>query len=129
MQPEQRMRKTLGALVAMAEAMVQTRPIPRRHHEDGSTVGPFTSTTPLFLMAQRLAELTQRVLGCWWVGTAAVDARTGQLYPVTQVSLGPDEHPSWWASWSPPQRLEERYDPAIAALLRAGASTGLSRWK
>ena len=120
---EQRSRETLDALVAMAEAMVQTRPTAPTGDESGGTTAPPDPNTTLSLVAQRLAELTQSVLGCRRVSIAALDASTGQIYPVTQVSLPPELAQTWWASWSPAQRLDERYGPAIAARLRAGESS------
>jgi signal transduction histidine kinase len=72
------------------------------------------------LVARRLAELTRSVLGCRRVSLTAVDPLTGHLHPVTEVGLHPEQEAAWWASWSPPQRLEQRYSPAIAATLAAG---------
>jgi signal transduction histidine kinase len=39
---------------------------------------------------------------------------------VTEIGLAPGLQPAWWASWSPPQRLQERYGETIAAQLIAG---------
>jgi PAS domain S-box-containing protein len=117
---EQRTREILGAVVAMAEAMVQSRPttVPAEASAE-DVIGPAASaSTPL--VASRLAEVTRRVLGCRSVSIAAVDSLSQQLHPVTQVGLPGDQGRAWWASWSPPQRLEEHYGSTIADALAAG---------
>jgi PAS domain S-box-containing protein len=119
---EQRTRDTLGALVAMAEATVQIRPATPSVDVDTGATSTVTAATALSLVARRLAELTQSVLGCRHVSIAAVDSATGQLYPVTEVGMVPELEQAWWDSWSPAQHLEERYGPAITALLSAGES-------
>jgi GAF domain-containing protein len=119
-QVEQRTRLTLGALVAMAEAMVQFRPASPSGDGIGELEVPLLADTTLSLVARRLGELTQSVLGCRRVSTVAVDAPTGHLQPVTEVGLLPDQEQAWWASWSPIQTLEERYGAEIAAALSGG---------
>jgi PAS domain S-box-containing protein len=117
---EQRTRLTLGALVAMAQAMVQFRPTLPSGDEVGELAEPLLADTTMTLVARRLGELTQSVLGCRRVSIAAVDAPTGQLHPVTEVGLLPEQEQAWWASWSPIQNLEERYGAVIAAALSGG---------
>ena len=124
---EQLTRETLAALVAMAEAMVQIRPATPSSDEadkaDAVSTSAVAPDTALSLVARRLAELTRSVLGCRQVSIAAVDPTTGRLHPVTEVGLPPEQERSWWASWSSAQRLNERYGPAIAAMLYAGEAT------
>jgi signal transduction histidine kinase len=120
---EERTRETLGALVAMAEAMAQIRPPAPRFDQSEPSAVPYTADTTLSLVARRLAELTQSVLGCRQVSIAAVDPLTGHLSPITQVGLPPTQAQAWWASWSPPRRLAERYGTTIAATLAAGEPT------
>jgi signal transduction histidine kinase len=117
----ERLRAMLGALVATAEAMVQIRPRTLMPVPAGEAPPVSAADTVLRLVARRLAELTQQVLGCRRVSIAAVDASTGQVHPVTEVGMSPDEERLWWASWPPAQRLEERYGHEIAAMLTAGA--------
>jgi PAS domain S-box-containing protein len=119
---EQRTREILGALVAMAEAMVQIRPGTLPVEASGEAVKGPPANVVLSLVARRLAELTRSVLGCRRVSISSVNLASGQLAPVAEVGLYRDQEQGWWASWSPPQRLEERYGPAIAALLYAGES-------
>jgi PAS domain S-box-containing protein len=117
---EQHTREILGALVAMAEAMAQYRPraLAVDTLDDAATRPPSNAVLPV--VARRLAELTQSVLGCRRVSISAVTAASGQLAPVTEVGLHRDQEQGWWASWSPLQRLEERYGPAIATRLYDG---------
>jgi signal transduction histidine kinase len=119
---EQRTREILGALVAMAEAMVQIRPGTLPVEASGEPVTGPAANAVLPVVARRLAELTRSVLGCRRVSISAVNAASRQLSPVTEVGLHREQEEAWWASWSPPQRPEERYGPAIAALLYAGES-------
>jgi signal transduction histidine kinase/PAS domain-containing protein len=120
-QLEQHTRETLGALVAMAEAMVQVRPtIPGVDKEDGAATNTVVADAVLPLVARRLGQLTHSVLRCRHVSIVAVDPPTGQLDPVTQVGLPPDQAQAWWTSWSSPQRLEDRYSEPVAAALHAG---------
>ena len=97
---ERRTRETLGTLVEMAEAMVQVRPTtPAGELKDELPSAIITDAT-MPLEARRLAELTRSVLGCQRVSIAAVHASTGQLDPVTEVSLSHEQEQAWWAGWS-----------------------------
>lgn len=117
---EQRTRETLGALVAMAEAIVQIRPTTSMVDVVGDTgMAPLSDAT-LPMVARRLGELTRTVLECRRVSIVAVDPATGQLSPVTEVGLPAEQEEAWWASWSPAQGLEERYGGVIAAAMQAG---------
>ena len=124
---EQRTRETLGTLVAMAEAMVEIHPPAPMVDEEGAAATAVAANTTMTLVAQRLAELTRSVLGCRQVSLAAIDPQSGHLRPITQVGLHPAQESTWWASWSPPQRLAERYGHSIAATLAAGKPARLER--
>jgi K+-sensing histidine kinase KdpD len=113
-------REIMGALVAMAAAIVQVRPPTPSGQESDEAVSALVSDLALPQVARRLAVLTRSVLGCRRVSIAAVEASTGRLQPVTEVGLTPEQEQAWWASWFPAQDLEERYSPAIAAALYAG---------
>ena len=117
---EQRTRDTLGAPVAMAEAIVQIRPTSYSAEEAGHAPSSLVADVTLPHVARRLAELTRSVLGCRRVSIVAMHAATGRLDPVTEVGLSPAQAQQWWASWSAEQSLEERYGVAIAANLYAG---------
>ncbi|MFI5274240.1 MAG: PAS domain-containing protein, partial [Ktedonobacterales bacterium] len=70
---EHRTHEALHALVAMAEALVrlpdENTPTPERHGEASA-------------VAQELALLTCRVLGCSRVGIVAIDTATGRQHPI-----------------------------------------------
>jgi PAS domain S-box-containing protein len=117
---EQRTREILGVLVAMAEAMVQIRPGTLPVEASGEAVTGPAANVVLAAVARRLAELTRSVLRCRRVSISAVNGASGQLAPVAEVGLHREQEEAWWASWSPPQHLEERYGQAIAARLYAG---------
>ena len=117
---EQRTRETLGALVAMAEAMAQVRLATSSMGESGQAPSRYDTDAALPLVARRLAQLTRSVLGCRRVSIVQLDSATGRLVPVTEVGLDPELEQQWWASWSSAQCLEERVGATIAAALRAG---------
>jgi signal transduction histidine kinase/integral membrane sensor domain MASE1 len=116
----QRTQSALRALVAMGEAMVRG-PQPAEEDADaGVSQPPLAVGSASLEVAKRLAELTQSGLACRQVSMAAVDPHTRLLSPITVVGLLPEQEQAWWASWFPPQRLEERFDPNIAVALEAG---------
>src|SRR5262249_10931361 len=106
------------ALVAMGETLVQVLDGATGHvsSEGEPQVAPNTAA----LMLRRLADLTRDVLGCRRVSIGAVDPATGMVSPGAVVGLSKAEEQVWWASFAPPQTLEERLTPALAAALRAG---------
>jgi PAS domain S-box-containing protein len=116
---EQRTREALNALVAMAEAMVQ-EPQPA----DAAALADETSLLSAEAVppgaAKRLAELTRSVLGCRRVSLDAIEPESGVLRPLVVVGLSPKQERAWWASWSPPQRLEGRFGARIATALYTG---------
>jgi PAS domain S-box-containing protein len=117
---EKQTRETLNALVAMGEALVEIYPTnPTLEQADEAPPAPIAEAA-LPVVARHLAELTRSVLGCRRISIAALDAPTGVLSPVMAVGLPPEQEQAWWASWSSPQCLEERYDAATAAALYAG---------
>jgi signal transduction histidine kinase/PAS domain-containing protein len=121
-QMEQRTREALGTLVAMGEALVGVQRVTNLLEPAEVAGPPLVAEVTLPVVARRLAELTQHVLGCRRVSIAAVDAATSLMDPITVVGLPPDQEQAWWASWSPPRHLEERIGAASAAALSAGES-------
>src|SRR5262249_47508340 len=117
-QQEHHTRATMTALVAMGETLVQVLDGATGHvsSEGEPQVAPNTAA----LMLRRLADLTRDVLGCRRVSIGAVDPATGMVSPGAVVGLSKAEEQVWWASFAPPQTLEERLTPALAAALRAG---------
>jgi signal transduction histidine kinase/PAS domain-containing protein len=118
-QTEQRTQETLSTLVAMAEVMVQAPPsFEPVEQAEGLSADPLASS--LLALARRLAELTRNVLSCRCVSIAAVEAQTGLLHPISIAGLPAEQEQAWWASWSSPQHLEERFDADIASAVEAG---------
>lgn len=109
---EQHTRETLSALVAMAEALVQT---PDQAPETLPDAAPRADQ-----VARRLAELTRSVLGSRFVSIAAVEQGTERLTPITVVGLFPEDEQQWWASWNPPLHLSDRLCPDAYAALCTG---------
>jgi PAS domain S-box-containing protein len=124
-QMEQRTRDALNALVAMGEALVEVQRV--TNHLAAAEAGepPLGAEVTLPVVARRLSELTQSVLGCRRVSMAAVDAATGLMDPIAVVGLPPDQEQAWWASWSPPRSLEERLGATSTAALSAGEPVAL----
>lgn len=132
---ERQTHEAFSALLAMAEALMHVEDAPT-NTSPGSDMAPRQPQQrdpELAEVAQRLAELTCRVLACRTVSIAAVEPETALLYPVTVIGLSPAHEAQWWASWNRPQQLDERFDPSTVAALRAGelvarASQRLPRW-
>jgi signal transduction histidine kinase/PAS domain-containing protein len=121
-QMEQRTRNALGTLVAMGEALVGVQRVTNHLEPAEVAAPPLVAEVTVSVVAKRLAELTQHVLGCRRVSIAAVDGATRLVDPIMVVGLPPDLEHAWWASWSPPRSLEERIGAASAAALSAGES-------
>ena len=121
-QMEQRTREALGTLVAIGEALVGVQRVTSHLEPEEVAAPPLVPEVTVPVVAQRLAELTQHVLGCRRVSMAAVDVATSLVDPITVVGLPPDLEHAWWARWSPPQSLEEHIGAASAAALSRGAS-------
>jgi signal transduction histidine kinase/PAS domain-containing protein len=108
---ERRTREALEALLAMAESLVQApsgipEPLP------GPTAAPNET-------AQRLVELSRRVLGCRRVSIAAIDPATELQIPMAAVGLSPEEEHYWWNEQGK-SRLSAGPDPTLVPRLRAG---------
>jgi PAS domain S-box-containing protein len=109
---EHHTRETLNALVAMAEALVQT---PDQASEALPDAAPRADQ-----VARRLAELTRSVLGSRFVSIATVEPKTERLTPITVVGLLPKDEQQWWANWNPSLHLSERLLPGAYAALCMG---------
>jgi signal transduction histidine kinase len=126
---ERQTREALNTLLAMAEALMHVEDAPTNTSPDSDMAPrpPQQHDPELSEQARRLAELACRVLVCRTVSIAAVEPETTLLHPVTVVGLSPALEAQWWASWSQPQHLDERFDPSTAAALRAGELVALAR--
>jgi len=113
-------RHTLNALLGMAEALVQEHNTTDHSGLNGHQTTPTGADPALPVVVQRLAELTHSVLGCQYVGIAAVEPATEALTPIAIVGLSPEEEPRWWAQWDGLLRLGQRFPPDVIATLHAG---------
>ncbi|HEU5369937.1 MAG TPA: PAS domain-containing protein, partial [Ktedonobacterales bacterium] len=105
---ERRTQEALEALLLMARALVE---IP----------STWNAADPLARneAAQRLAELTCRVLGCQRASIMAIEPETELQRPIAVVGLSPEEEAFWWNE-QPNIRLGDDADPTLAPRLRAG---------
>ncbi|HLW03767.1 MAG TPA: ATP-binding protein [Ktedonobacterales bacterium] len=106
---ERRAQEALEALLLMAETLVQVPPTP----EEAAGSGAPNEA------AQRLVELTRRVLGCQRVSIVAIEAETELQRPIATVGLNAEEEAFWWNE-QPKIRLGAGPDPTFAPRLRAG---------
>jgi PAS domain S-box-containing protein len=108
-QLEHRAHEALGALLAMAQALVEPAGPPEPVAPRGDAV------------SRRLAQLTCDVLGCRRVGLQVVDRQTRLVRPLAVVGLDPALEPQWWAEQEARQvRYGEDGDPALLARFEAG---------
>jgi PAS domain S-box-containing protein len=108
---ERRTQEALEAMLLMAQALVQMPPTP---DESVSPEAPNEA-------AQRLVELTRRILGCQRVSMVAVELETGQQRPIATIGLTPEEEARWWRE-QPHTRFGSGPDPSLAPRLLAGES-------
>ncbi len=71
-------------------------------------------------VAQRVAALTCRVLGCSRISISVVEPETEVVRPITVVGLSPEEERQWWAEQPQNNRLSDSPDQAAVEQLRAG---------
>ena len=133
---ERQTREALHALLAMAEALVQGNGTAAQGvRTNAPTLRSGADPAPS-LIAERLAELTRRVLNCWFVSITAIDPATEAVTPITVVGLAPEDKQHWWAIWQRQPHLDERLPASTAAALHAGETvllehlpTSPSRWQ
>ncbi len=117
---ERQTREALDALLAMAEALVQGDEQTRREAQSLDQMLQSGADPALVGVAARMAELTRRVLGCRYVGIAAVEPETRKMTPITIVGVSPRQEEQWWASWGEHSRLGQHLPPGEVAALQAG---------
>jgi PAS domain S-box-containing protein len=110
---ERRTHDALGALLEMAEALVGTASAQESLFEEDARTG-------MSAVAQRLAELTARVVGCEHVAIAAVEPETTQLIRLAIVTSDPEVQRQWWDRRAYAPRLSDSSDPTWVERLRAG---------
>ncbi len=102
---ERRTQDALDALLAMAEALVQ-----------GTADGNEATA-----VAQRLATLTCRVLGCARVAISVIDPTSDHVRSFAVAGLTPDQEAQWWAhERAQSQHLSDITEPHFVARLQAG---------
>lgn len=87
-QLERRTHDSLDALLAMAETLVEP--------EDEAAIAAPGTADRYNGATRRLAELTQRVLGCERVSFASYDAKTRHTRPLAVAGLSPEIEARWW---------------------------------
>jgi PAS domain S-box-containing protein len=117
---EAQTRHTLNALLGMAEALVQVHEEARQDHLHTKRMAIQGKNPVLPIITQRLAELTQKVLGCQYVGMAAVEPETDTLTPIAVVGLSPEHEQQWWTNWDATLSLKQQFPPPLVAALHAG---------
>ncbi|HUY76343.1 MAG TPA: ATP-binding protein [Ktedonobacterales bacterium] len=126
---ERRTREALLALLAIAASVVECSPTVARGAED--TEGALVDESQFEEgaarereVAQRLAELTCRVLGCFRVGIIAVETETERLRAIAVVGLSPEQEAQWWAEQRQIERQGAQFgagaNPDDVARFRAG---------
>ncbi|HEX6797935.1 MAG TPA: ATP-binding protein [Ktedonobacterales bacterium] len=115
-QLERRTHDALAALLEMAEALVRLpdEETPVGERSEGATA-----------VAQRMTDLTRRVLGCSRVGITALDLATGRQHPVAVAGLPDDQIPGWQAEVEAGPPLDESPLPELTARMLAGETFAL----
>ncbi|HEU5367261.1 MAG TPA: ATP-binding protein [Ktedonobacterales bacterium] len=108
---ERRALEALEALLLMARTLVEIPDVSPT--EDAA--GPLAHNEA----AQRLVELTRRVLGCQRASIAAIEPETELHRPIAAGGLSPEEEAFWWRE-QPQRHLGIEVDPTFATRLRAG---------
>ncbi|HEX8032561.1 MAG TPA: PAS domain S-box protein, partial [Ktedonobacterales bacterium] len=109
---EQQTRRALSALLQMAEALVH---LPAADEVMAAPDQPPNEN----LVVQRLATLTQAVLGCERATLAAIHAESGLIHLVASAGLSDAERREWHRVNSQ-YRLEDYFGRESLAQLRAG---------
>jgi PAS domain S-box-containing protein len=108
---QRRTQEALEALLGMAEALVQ---VPTTPPPNEANARPAANEA-----AQRLVELTRRMLGCQRVSIAAIESETDMQRPIATVGLTAEEEAFWWNE-QPKRKISNFPDPTFAPRLRAG---------
>jgi PAS domain S-box-containing protein len=109
---ERRTHEALQALLAMAEALVQT---PDEYASPGQRAGLAVN-----LVAHRLAELAGNLLGCSNVSISGMDLEKGISQPLAVLGLSPEQERAWWAGDRRCARWMDGAHADVLARLQAG---------
>ncbi len=109
---EERTHTALEALLEMAQVIVQGA--------EQEEANPLDMETYFLQLMQRLARLTQEVLGCHRLGFTQVMPETELLQPLAVVGLPPEQEAQWWREQKAREvHLSEGADPELLRRLRA----------
>ncbi len=97
---EQRTQDVLEGLLAMAHVMVQGDPLANASGDQASQ--------GMRVIAQQLAQLTRRVLGCKRLSIMTIEPGSEILRPVAVVGISAEQERQWWAEQE--QRLASLSD-------------------
>lgn len=114
---ERRTREALGALMAMADALVSGAAGPDR--------GPLGSSAT----ARRMAELIRTVMGCQRVNIVVYHPVTGLMRAVGVAGLSAEQERLWLASWPREGRSSDYLPRDLIARLHAGETIFVDRTK
>jgi signal transduction histidine kinase len=86
---EQRSQDVLEALLMMAHVMVQGNPL--------TTTSDAQPRQAMCRIAQQLAQLTRRILGCERLAITTLEPGSNLLHPLAVVGLSAEQEREWWA--------------------------------
>ena len=112
LQAESDAREALGALLALAEAVIFVSDEADGVAEHHSIEGPSAS-------GQRLAALACSVIGCRRVGILAVAPENETLHPMAVAGLDEADERAWWNQLRHAPRLDAVLDRSVINRLRA----------
>jgi len=109
---EQRTQDVLEGLLAMAHVIVQGDPLANASSDQASQA--------MAVVAQQLAQLTRRILGCKRLSIMTIEPGSEVLHPVAIVGLSAEQEQQWWAEQErQPRCLSDGPDPELSVCLRA----------
>lgn len=113
---ELRSREAFQALLAMMQVLVEgAEDLPSRGQQE-----PEPPEAAMQATAQRLAELSCRVLGCKRLAITAIDPETALMNPLAVLGLSPEEERQWWAEQQEQRSRFTDGDPALIRRLETG---------
>lgn len=110
----ERHTEMLGALIAMAETLVQT-PIAN----DQANKSQIHSLL-IHLVGQRIVELTQKILRCQRVGIVTIDPVSTRIHPIAVAGYTPEQEQYFFQSQSNTPFNALFRDPNVTSRLQAG---------
>lgn len=113
---EIRSHEAFHALLAMMQVLIEgAEDLPSRGQQE--TEQPEAA---MRAAAQRLAELSCRVLGCKRLAITAIDPETALMNPLAVLGLSPEEERQWWAEQRQQRSRFTDGDPALIRRLETG---------